>query len=84
MKVGTVTKLDKRNKTTTMTMTSCQKIVTSLLFFGFMANLKQSGSRILDTYSVKLTFSLRKLFYLTKTENRTKKSLTQFSHYCFE
>ena len=23
-------------------------------------------------------------FYLTKTENRTKKSLTQLSHYCFE
>ena len=22
--------------------------------------------------------------YLTKTENKTKKSLTQFSHYCFE
>ena len=23
-------------------------------------------------------------FHLTKTENRTKKSLTQLSHYCFE
>ena len=23
-------------------------------------------------------------FYLTKTENRTKKSLTQLSYYCFE
>ena len=75
MKVGAVTKLDKRNKTTSMTMTSCQKIVTSLLFFGLMANLKQSGSRILDAYSVKLTFSLRKRFYLTKTENRTKNTV---------
>ena len=23
-------------------------------------------------------------FYLTKTENRSKKSLTQLSHYCFD
>ena len=30
-------------------MMSCQKIVTSLLFFQFMANLKQSGNGILDT-----------------------------------
>ena len=33
--------------------------------------------------SVKLTFSLTVTLYLTKTENRTKKSLTQLSHYCF-
>ena len=33
---------------------------------------------------VKLTFSLIFPFYLTKTENRTKKSLTQLSHYCFK
>ena len=53
-----------------------------------MDNLEQSGSRMLDVYSVKLTFSLIATFYLTKTkskakkyltkiENRTKKSLTQ-------
>ena len=50
MKLGPVTKLDKRNKTASkqLTMTSCQKIVTSLLFFRFMANLEQSGSRITD------------------------------------
>ena len=35
MKLGPVTKLDNRNKATlkNMTMTSCQQIVTSLLFF---------------------------------------------------
>ena len=60
-----------------------------------MANLEQSGSRMLDVYSVKLTFSLIVFFYLTKTksktkksftttENRTKNSPTQLSHYCFE
>ena len=60
-----------------------------------MANLEQSGTRMLDVYSVKLTFSLIAIFYLTKTKNKTKKSLTkvenstkksatQLSHYCFE
>ena len=32
----------------------------------------------------KLKFSLAVTFYLTETENRTKKSLTQLLHYCFE
>ena len=46
MKLGTITKLDKKNKTVVkkMTMTSCQKIVTSLLFFEFTANLEQYGT----------------------------------------
>ena len=42
-----------------------------------MANLEQSGSRIPDTLSVKLTFSLTATVYLSKTENRTKVSPTQ-------
>ena len=72
---------DKKNKTTSkkMTMTSCRKIVMSLSFFRFMANLEQSGSRIPDTLSVKLTFSLTATVYLSKTENRTKVSPTQLS-----
>ena len=53
-------------------------------FFQFMANLEQFGSRILDAESVKLIFSLIVTFYITKTENRTKKSLTKLSQYCFE
>ena len=53
----------------------------SLSFFQFMANLEQYGSRI---PGVTLTFSLIVTFYLTKTENGTKKCLTQLSHYCFE
>ena len=63
---------------------SCWKIVTSLSFFQFMANLEQSGSQIPDAESAKLMFSLIVTFYLTKSENRTKKSLTQLSQYCFE
>ena len=80
MKVGPVTKLDKRNKTTSkmLMITSCRKIAMSLPFFQFTANLEQSGSRIPDAQTVKLIFSLIVTFYLTKTENRTKKSVTQF------
>ena len=63
---------------------SCREIVTSLSFFQFMANLEQSESRIPDTEHVTHTFSLAVTFYLTKTDNRTKKSLIQLSHYCFE
>ena len=50
MELGPVTKLDKRNKTTSkkLTMTSCRKIVTSLTFFQFTAFSEQSGRRILD------------------------------------
>ena len=63
---------------------SCREIVTSLSFFQFMANLEQSESRIPDTEHVTHTSSLTVTFYLTKTDNRTKKSLIQLSHYCFE
>ena len=55
-----------------------------IVVFQFMANLEQSRSRILDAQSVKHTFSLPATFYLTKTENRTKKSQSQLSHYCFK
>ena len=50
----------------------------------FMVYLEQSGSWIPDAWSIKFTFSLTVTFYLRKTENRTIKSLTQFSYHCFE
>ena len=65
-------------------ITSCQKIVTSLSFFRLLANLEQSGDWTQDTESAKVMFSVIATFCLTKTENRTKKSLTQLSQYCFE
>ena len=37
-----------------------------------------------DAWFVMLTFSLTVICRLTKTKNRTKKSLTQLSYYCFE
>ena len=80
MKLGPATKLDKRNKTTSkkfdegIMSASCHVIVIK-----FLDNLEQSGSRISDAYSVKLIFSLKVTFYLTKTGSRTKKSLAQLS-----
>ena len=86
MKLRTAAKLDKktRQRQKSLTMTSCRQIVTSLSFFQFMTNSKQSVGGNQDVWSVKLIFSLTVTFYLTKTENRTKKSLTQLSYYCFK
>ena len=89
MELRPVTKLEKKKKITSKKIdvdvpTSCWKIVTSLSFFGFWANLEHSGDRIMDTESAEVMFSVTVTFCLTKTENRTKKSQTQLSHYCFE
>ena len=81
MKFGPVTKLDKRNKITSKNFDNdvmsenCDVIV---------ANLEQSGGRIPETESANVMLSVIVTFCLTKTENITKKSLTQLSHYCFE
>ena len=58
--------------------------MTSLSFFRFFANLEKSGDQISDTESAKVMFSVIGIFCLTKTENRTKKSQTQLSHYSIE
>ena len=39
-------------------------------YYQFMTNSKQSGSRIADIYSVKLTFLLTLTLFLTKTKDR--------------
>ena len=74
MKLGPVTKLDKRNMQPRkkLVITSCRQLVTSLLFFRYMTNLEQSRRRIPDAWSVKLTFALIVTCYLTKSQNRTK------------
>ena len=86
MKLGPVTKRVERNMTTSKKLTrmSCRKIVMPLLFLLFMANLEQSAKRIRNAWSVKLTFSLVVIFFLTKTEIRTKNFLTQLAYHCFE
>ena len=80
MKLEPVTKLDKRNTAMLkkLTMMPCWQIVTSLCFFQFMDNLKQTKSCVPKAWSVKLSFLLIVTFNLTKIENRTKKFLTQF------
>ena len=60
-------------------MTSYRQIVKPLSFFLFMANLEQFGSQIPDARSVKVTFALIVTFYITKTENKTKKSVAPLS-----
>ena len=71
MKLRQLTKLDQGNKATSkqLTKTSCPKIMTSLLFFQITANSEQFGGRIPDAQPLKLIFSLKVIFYLTKTEN---------------
>ena len=57
---GPVTKHAKRNKTMSknLSWTSCRKILTSLQFFEFTANLEQPGSGTLDAESAQLILSL--------------------------
>ena len=86
MKLEPVTKLGKRNKATSKkydvdVMSESSDV---LSIFGFLANLEQSGGRIPDTESAKVMFSVIVTFCFTKTESRTKKSLTQLSRYCFK
>ena len=86
MKLRPVTKRDKRNKTTSKKFDDDVMSGNSdvIVIFGFLTNLKQSGGRIPETESAKIMFSIVVTFCLTETENRTKKSLTQLSHQCFE
>ena len=86
MKLGPVTKLDKKNKTTSkefyndVISRNCDVIAIFPLYGQFGAIQKPDSGRI----TVKLMFSLTITFYLTKTENSTKKSPTQLSYYCFQ
>ena len=55
MKLGPVTKLDKKTqqRQKKLKLTSCLQIVTSFSFLLFMANLEQSESQILDAWFCK-------------------------------
>ena len=79
IKLRPATKPDKRNKTTSkqfddyIKLGNCDEIV---IFF----NLRPiCSNHIPDALSVKLMVLLIVTFYLTRKENGTKKSLTQFS-----
>ena len=84
MKLGSVAKLDKRNtarsKKNDEFSESCDIIVIFRIHSQFGA-IRQSDPRRINykTY----IFNNSNL-YLTKTENITKKFVTQLSYYCFE
>ena len=85
MKLGPVTKHDKRNTTTSkkfdhdVMSEDCDVIVIFAIYSQFGAIPKpDAGRMVCKTYILIVTF------YLKKTENRAKKSLTQLSYYCFE
>ena len=85
MELGLLTKLDKRNKATSkkidddIVSENCDVIAIFFFIYGQFGAIRKP-----DSGPVELMFSLIVTFYLTKTENRTKKPLTQLSHYCFE
>ena len=85
MKLGPVTKLDKRNKTTLKKklgddLANCDVIVIFSIYDQFGAIRKPDSECIV----CKIYIFINSNLYLTKTENRTKKSLTHLTHYCFE
>ena len=86
MKPRPVTKLDKRNITTSnkfdddVMSENCNVIVIFRIFDQFGAVWRpDSGHRVCRSYVCN-----NSNLCLTKTESRTKKSLIQLSHYCFE
>ena len=83
IKLGPVTKLDKRNKTTSkifeddVTSKDCDVIVIFGIFDQFGAVRRpDSGHKVCKSY-----FSINSNLM---PENRTIRSITQLSHYCFK
>ena len=81
MKLSPVTKLNKINATMAKKLARifCEQFITSLSFFRLLADLQQSWIPIPDACFTILIFSLITTFYLTKTENRTERYLTELS-----
>ena len=86
MKLGPVTKLDKINKTASkkfgdhIVSENCNIIAIFSIYGQFEAIRKPDSGRIVSKTCIFINSNV----YLTKPENRTKKSLTQLSHDCFE
>ena len=88
MKIEPVTKLDKKHKTTSnkfdddVMSRNCDAIVIFPIYGQVGAIWKPDSGCIV--YKTFFFFSLIVTFYLTKSENRTEKSLSQLSHYLFK
>ena len=84
MKLGPVTKLDKRNTARSNKFDelseSCEVIVIFPIYSQSGAIRKPDPRRI----NYKTYFSIIVTFYLTKAENIGKRFVTQLSYYCFE
>ena len=61
-----------------------QKNCDVIFIFQIFGQFGAAGIWIPDTECARFMFSLIVTFCLPKTGDRTKKSLTQPSHYCFE
>ena len=75
MKLEPVIWQEKQNNFKNLRMTSCRKIVKSVLFFQLTVNLEQSKAGFWS-HSLQNVFSLTVTFYLPKAEKKPKKSLT--------
>ena len=87
MKLGAVTKLDRRNASIPKKFNDdVMSASYGVIFFRkkFMEKLQPSGGRIWDACSIKLTFSLIITFYLKELENITQKTVTRLLYYYFE
>ena len=84
MKLGPVTKLEKKNKTSKKfdvdVMSENCEVIVIFRIFGLFGAVRRPDSQSLQKFMCLVIVS----FCLTKTKNRTKKSQTQLSHYCFE
>ena len=86
IKLKPVTKPDKRNKITSkkfdddVNSENFDAIAIFSIYGQFRAICKLDSGRIVCKTYIFINSNL----LLTKAKNRTKKSLTQFSHYCFE
>ena len=85
MKVGPITKLDKRNTATSekfdddVMSENCDVIVIFVAYYQLVAIRKPDSGNMVCKIYIFINSNL-----LSYTENKTKKSLTQTSYHCFE
>ena len=86
IKLGPVTKLAKRNKIMSdkfddNVLSRNYDVIVIFLIYGLFGAIRNpdAAGMVYDFYIFLIT-----AFYFTKSENRTNKSPTQLSHYCFE
>ena len=87
MKLGPVAKLEKKNKRTSKNFDDDVMSKNFNVIAIFPIHSQFGGIWRLDSERIvckTYVFSLIVTFHLTKSENKTKKSLTQLSHYCYE